>query len=182
MSSASVALVVRAVRDERPPDVTLLVDARLTNAADRPRWFLMPAQLPVMAAAGFEVDGVELHDLGVGGGRLGHFRGGRPFFGVRIASRGQLTLGSLPIVAMLTDPPPVVLAVETVIADGAIVEGDSLEVWVGAQAVSAGGGAVRVELGLPQDHRWANHPPAAVHVPGDVRVVTTGLHVPALDR
>jgi hypothetical protein len=133
------AFVVHGARviPGRPPSARLVLDVEMANAADEPRWALLPGQLPPDEGGVFAVETLEAAGppRAIAARILG--RGGR--LAVRLAAGARVRLRGVGLTWW--GPPPERIEVTLELAASATVDGRPLEAWLAVEAAAIADGA-----------------------------------------
>lgn len=151
---------ITGTRPGRPPMLRFEVEVKLHNTSKDPRWFVLPAKLPLNKSGG--VDTLEPRDHG--GVMLARFLGTGGFYAVKLKGGARLTISKLELTSWGDDDPhefPVQVAADITIG------GKSIATWFTHDPVAnaASLDASLATAGKPKDTPDGKEQP--VHIDGD---------------
>ncbi len=122
-----VEISVLEIHPGRPPLVRLGLDVKMHNVATGPRWFILPANLPVTSGGG--VNGLEVAAVEVDGRVVvGRFLGNGGFQALLLPGGATVRVRGLPL-SYWGDLPESVLHLDAVVARGFTLGGDPAQTW-----------------------------------------------------
>jgi hypothetical protein len=157
----------------RPPSARLLLDVEIANDVDRPRWALLPGQLPPDEGGVFAVETLQAAGAKpvVAARILG--RGGR--LAVRVAPGARVRLHEAGI--MWWGPPPGRIDVRLELADAVVIGGTPLDAWLAVEAIPIEDGADASLAGaMTLDSRTTDDLVAlALETPGEIETMVASV-------